>query len=203
MLPFNFDKIGRLVLLSSCLLVGCDSAVLCGQYACVWFQDDCETNGSCTTPRQCEAAGSIRDRAPRIINQLREAQRSCATGTGSGLALVDTNASELVWDETLARVSSSHANDMANHRFESFIGTDGLSTTERVTAAGIDSQTVFESIISGPQTVAEAINSWLDIGTDCQQLVAADVTRVGMACATRESDDNGPYWSLLLVGPEP
>jgi len=123
----------------------------------------------------CEAAGSIRDRAPRIINQLREAQRSCGVSTAQ--VLVNTNSNALDWDETLAR--------------------------ERVSLAGIESLIVTESIVAGPQTAAEAINHWLDINTDCQQLIASDVKRIGMACAIDERDNSGPYWSLLLAGPEP
>jgi len=193
--------VSRFVLLTSCVLAACDTALLCGEHACVWYQNDCEETHSCSEPRQCEAAGSIRDRAPRIINQLRDAQRSC--GNTSGLALIDTNTSTLSWDETLARISNAHARDMARNRFESFVGSNGLSTSERVSQAGIESLTVLESVTTGPQTVAEAINSWLDINTDCRQLISSDITRIGMACAIDELDDSGPYWSLLLVGPEP
>lgn len=202
MLRLRFYIASRFVLLSTCLLIGCDAVQLCGRYACVAYQDNCERTRNCTeSSRQCEAAGSIRDRAPRIINQLRDAQRSC--GGSSGLALIGTEASTLIWDETVARVSNSHATDMANNRFESFVGTNGLSTSERVSLAGIDSLTVFESITSGPQTAAEAINRWLDIQTDCQQIIDLNITRIGMACDVNEFDNNGPYWSLLLVGPEP
>ena len=191
-----------LLLSSCCFLIGCDAVQLCGRYACVAYQDDCAHTRNCSeSPRQCEAAGSIRDRAPRIINQLRDAQRSC--GGNSGLALISSDSSTLIWDETIARVSSTHAADMANNRFESFVGTNGLSTSERVSLAGIESTTVFESVTSGPQTAAEAINSWLDIQTDCQQLIHPNITRIGMACDVNNFDNSGPYWSLLLVGPEP
>ncbi len=210
MLRSNFYLISRFVLLSSSLLIACDAVQLCGQYACVWYHDDCEKTHSCSAPRQCEAAGSIRDRAPRIINQLRNSQRSCGISSNPALTDTDTSAlasqlaSELIWDETLARISNSHASDMANNRFESFVGSDGFSTSQRVSLAGIDSLTVFESVTSGPQTAAEAINRWLDTNTDCQQLIHPNVTRVGMACAVTEfNQGGGPYWSLLLVGPEP
>jgi len=203
MLRLRFHIIGWFFVLSSSLLTACNSALLCGEYACVWYQDECEKTYSCSEPRQrrCEAAGSIRDRAPRIINQLRDAHRSC--GGSSSLALINVQNNQLIWDETLARISNSHARDMADNRFESFVGTNGLSTSERVSIAGINSLTVFESVNSGPQTAAETINSWLDIPTDCQQLIHPDITRVGMACAIDELDNSGPYWSLLLAGPEP
>ena len=172
---------------------------LCGEYACVRYQNECDSSRNCSQARQCESAGSIRDRAPRIINQLREAQRSCGINVG----IANGNTSNLSWDETLANVSQSHARDMANNRFESFVGSNGLSTSDRVLSAGIESLTVFESVASGPQTAAEVINRWLDINTDCQHLIAASTTRIGMACAVRELDNSGPYWSLLLAGPEP
>lgn len=183
--------------------MACNSALLCGEYACVWYENECEKTYSCSEPRQrrCEAAGSIRDRVPRIINQLRDAQRSC--GSGSSLALINVQNNQLVWDEALARISNSHARDMASNRIESFVGSDGLSTSGRALAAGIESLTIFESVNSGPQTAAETINGWLDISTDCRQIIHPDVTRIGMACAIDEFDNSGPYWSLLLAGPEP
>ena len=197
----RYSQLSPLMLLCSSLLIACDSALLCGQYACIWYQDDCEKTDSCSEPRQCEAAGSIRDRAPRIINQLRDARRSC--GGDSTLVINNSAVNQLDWDETLASISNAHARDMANNRFESFIGSNGLSTSERVSAAGITSNTVFENITSGPQTSAEAINSWLDIPTDCQQLLAPSITRIGMACATSQDTSNGPYWSILMPAPEP
>jgi len=185
-------------LLSSLLLVACDNAALqlCGEYACVAYQSECGETSNCNEPRQCEAAGSIRDRSPRIINQLRQAQRSCAATTNT------SNSAILTWDETLASVSVSHARDMALNRFESFVGSDGLSTKDRAMLAGITSATVFENITAGPQTAAEAINTWLDVSTDCQQLISSETIRIGMACAAPNSSNEGPYWSVLLAGPE-
>lgn len=188
-------------LLMVSLLMACDAFLLCGEYACVTYQDECKETRNCTTPRQCESAGSIRDRAPRIVSQLRETQRAC--GGASALATDTTGIRNVVWDETLAGISVSHARDMSRHRIESFVGSNGQSTAERVSLAGIESSTVFESILAGPQTSAEAINIWLDINTDCQQLFTPDITRMGMACSVSDVDDSVPYWSLLLAGPEP
>ena len=190
-----------LLLLQSVLLVACDVVQLCGEYVCVAYQDDCDglhSNRECQSqPRQCEAPGSIRDRAPDIINQLREAQRSCTAG------MVEANAAVVSWDATLASVSVAHTRDMAENQFESFVGSDGLSTKQRLSAAGIEAMLVFENISVGPQTVAETINYWLDINTDCQQMVNTQTTRMGMACTVSTSSESGPYWSLLLAGPEP
>jgi len=181
--------------------MACDSVQLCGEYACVWYQNDCEETDNCAEPRQCESAGSIRDRAPRIVAQLRDAQRSC--GGSATVNLPGGTNHVLRWDETLAGLSDSHVRDMAKNRFESFIGSDGLSTSERVSRAGVEFTLAFESVTSGPQTAAEAINHWLDINTDCEQLIDSGTTRIGMACAVSERGTGGPYWSLLLVGPEP
>jgi len=215
-----------LALLPVLLLSACDGAAvqLCGDYACVRYQNSCQSNihVNCRTTlvRQCESAGSIRDRAPRIISELREAERACGINSGqsdsgqSSSSQSSTNSNSitindsvsdnrLLWDESLVQVSEVHARDMANNGFESFVGTNGLTTSERVQLAGINSALVTESIDSGQQTSAEVINTWLDIPTDCAQLLNVQTTRIGMACAVPNSGNSGPYWSLLLAGPEP
>lgn len=186
-----------LAIFGSGALIACDGAVqLCGDYACVYYQSSCKIGSACTEPLRCEAAGSIRDRAPRIINELRSAQRACS---GSGQAESQTR---LVWDETLARTSESHSRDMAENRFESFTGTNGLSSTERVDLTDFNADMVYESIGSGPQTTAEIINYWLDIQTDCHQMLTSNTSHIGMACTLSDEPDPKPYWSLLLASPE-
>jgi len=185
-----------ITVLSVGTLVACDGAAyLCGDYACVYYQSSCGGLTTCNEPKRCEAAGSIRDRAPRIINELRDAKRACSVGVQS------ENRARLVWDAELATASELHSRDMAKNRFESFNGTDGLSSIERVDMAGFSATTVAESISSGPQTAAEAINDWLDIETDCKQLLSGNTTRIGMACTLSDSPEPTPYWSLLLARP--
>lgn len=195
------SKLAITVALTGLLLSACDGFVqLCGEYACVHYQSDCQSGKNCEQTRQCESAGSIRDRAPRILNELREARRACA-----GNAISNPLAAEyeiLGWDEALTGLSESHARDMADNNFVSFVGSNGLTTKERARDAGITASNVVESIHSGPQTAAEAINFWLDVETDCQQLINTNTTRLGMACSISDQNNNGPYWSLLLAGPE-
>ncbi len=196
---------------SCVLLSACDGAVqLCGEYACLYYQndyrDDCHSlnfsNSNCNSqPKRCEAASSIRDRAPRILQELRTAQRACSSGLNQTNP-TDEN-STIVWDESLATLSDAHARDMASTGVESFVGSNGLSTSDRAQVAGIESELLTESIHTGAQTTAEAINAWLDIQTDCEQLVNPQTTRIGMACATTERTNDGPYWSMILAGPEP
>lgn len=208
-------------LLLCTLLVACDGSVqLCGEYACLFYQNDnqnvqqssfqndsqinCDDTlfpqTNCEQPiRQCEAVGSIRDRAPDILNQLRQANRDCGSQT-AGLNLSSTSQA-LVWDNTLAQISTNHARDMAANGVESFIGSDGLATLDRVEQAGYLASIVTESVDAGPQTVAEVINNWLDNQTDCEQMLDPRTTRIGMACALTEPPTSGPYWSLLLAAP--
>lgn len=200
---FRKHLITKASLIGLLLISACDGSVqLCGEYACVFYQSECDANRTTCAqePKQCEAVSSIRDRAPRIIEELRKTQRSCAAGLNASFDESDT---QLRWDETLFQISNSHSLDMASNQFESFIGTDGLTTSQRAQLAGVESELVTESITTGPQTVAEAINSWLDIATDCRQLMDKASIRVGMACAVSNANNGEPYWSLLLAGPEP
>lgn len=186
-----------LALASTCLLISCDGAIqLCGEYACASFQSSCPTGVNCNEPKQCESAGSIRDRAPRIINELRNAQRSCSS------TLQAENRTRLVWDVNLASASQSHSRDMAENRFESFIGTNGLSSSERVELFDFQAQIVTESIGIGAQTTAEIINQWLDVQTDCEQMLLRNTSKIGMACTLSDERDATPYWSLLLASPQ-
>ncbi len=175
-------------------LAACDGLTtqLCGRYACLTV-DDTNRGSSNASPRQCESASSIRDRAPAILNQLRQSQRSCA-------GLVQANAT-LVWDAGLADASVTHTRDMARFNFDSFTGSDGSSSADRVERAGVVATQLAESIGRGPQTSAEMINTWLDIPTDCRQLLNPQFTRVGMACSVGQQSQNGPFWSLLLATP--
>lgn len=186
-------------LASVCVLAlsACEGALqLCGEYACVYYQSDCHVSGTCHEPSQCESASSIRDRAPRILNELRTAQRSC-----KGLSQ-DQNQNRLVWDEQLGSASESHSKDMAQNRYESFTGSNGISSTGRVELTGFNAKAVVENISSGQQTVAEVINHWLDNETDCNNMLSTNTSKMGMACTLSDEPDRRPYWSLILADPD-
>ena len=185
------------IAIMSALLISCDGAVqLCGEYACVYYENNCQNDNNCSTERVCESASSIRDRAPRILNELRATQRACssAANTQSNVALS--------WDDALTSASSLHSSDMAQIGFTSFIGSDGSTTAIRMQNAGAMPEQFAENIQSGTQTSAETINAWLDIETDCEHMLNTAFTRMGMSCSAASSSTEGPYWSLILAGPD-
>ena len=185
------------IAIMSALLIACDGAVqLCGEYACVYYENNCHNDTKCSTERLCESASSIRDRAPRILNELRATQRACsaAANTQSNVALI--------WDDALTSASSIHSTDMAQTGFTSFIGSDGSTTAIRIQNTGAMPEQFAENIQSGTQTSAETINAWLDIETDCEHMLNAAFTRMGMSCSAASSATEGPYWSLILAGPD-
>jgi len=178
-------------------LIACDGAVqLCGQYACVYYENNCHNDNNCSSIPVCESAGSIRDRTPRIINELRSAQRAC------GSVATTQNPVDVVWDDTLMTASAVHSSDMSQTGVSSFIGSDGSTTELRIQSAGAMPEVFAENILSGTQTSAETINAWLDIQTDCEHMLDSRYTRIGMSCSVSASDNNGPYWSLILSGSE-
>lgn len=180
-------------------LCACDASVqLCGEYACVFYQSDCEHSNNCASAKSCESAGSIRDRTPRILNELRQSRRNCGANTVNPLSGFQS----LAWDDKLEQASTTHARDMAAQNVESFIGSNGLATADRLEQAGTAASVVSESIGSGPQTAAEIINAWLDVQSDCEQLLDPAYTRVALACALNQASNPQPFWSLLLAGPE-
>lgn len=109
------------------------------------------------------------------------------------------NQTRLVWDEKLASASLAHSQDMAENRFEQFEGSNGLTSSERVELVEFEANMVLESIGSGAQTSAEIINYWLDIQTDCDQMLISLTTKIGMACTLSDEPDATTYWSLVLA----
>jgi len=178
-------------------LIACDGAVqLCGQYACVYYENQCDNDNNCSSNRDCESPGNIRDRAPRIINELRATQRACSAAANT------QNSVALIWDDVLTTASSAHTSDMSQTGVTSFIGSDGSTTAIRIQSTGATPDQFAENIQSGTQTSAATINAWLDIQTDCEHLLNTAYTRMGMSCSTSASGQDGPYWSLILAGPD-
>jgi len=191
-------KVKAIFLVIFCFLTSCDAGIiLCGRYICVAGYDDCFGGHCDDRSRRCESAGLIRDRIPQILDQLRVAQRTCAADHQ-----LAESPETIQWNTVLAQAATRHARDMASNDFISFIGTDSSTTESRVPNSENDYDQLKESILGGVQTSASAINSWLDVETDCRQLLDADLTEVGAACATAPNYDRGPYWSLLLGDPK-
>ncbi|MBX2839923.1 MAG: hypothetical protein KTR35_23915 [Gammaproteobacteria bacterium] len=178
------------------LVASCDAGILlCGRYVCVAAHDDC-FGGSCDHQHlSCESAGITRDRVPEILNQLRDARRSCSADHQLG----EFN-EPVLWNDRLSVAANAHARDMAENNFVSFVGTDSSTTETRVQNAE-DYNRLGETILGRAETSASAINHWLDTQTDCELLLDSDFTEVGAACATAPHNDRGPYWSLVLGDP--
>ncbi len=178
-------------------LIACDGAVqLCGEYACVYYENNCHNDAHCSSNRVCESASSIRDRAPRIINELRVTQRACSAASNTQSAV------DVIWDDALTNASTAHSSDMSQNGLSSFIGSDGSTTAIRLQSAGAMPALFAENILSGTQTSAETINAWLDIQTDCEHMLNSAFTRIGMSCNASSAGSDGPYWSLILAGPD-
>jgi len=186
------------------IVSACDGSVqLCGEYACVFYQSDCERTNSCNNRRSCESAGSVRDRTPQLINQLRSSNRNCGSTLFASSENPDAQADRAQWDTALELASTNHARDMAELRIETFVGSNGLLTADRVELAGSTATMVVESIGSGPQTAAEIINFWLDIESDCRQMLNPEFTQIALSCALSNEKEPVPFWSLVLAKPEP
>lgn len=204
---FSVHAMASLLALPALLLTSCQSALLlCGEYACLYYQSDCEISGTCDRQSQCEFASSIRDRAPRIINELRNTNRQCPgqASNQNSIAIANLNNNDqLIWSNELAAVAQQHANDMASINMESFISSSGLTVQERVANADFSAVLVVENVGSGVQTTAEVINAWLDSETDCQNMIDTQTISMGMACSIDHRNRAGtPFWSLILATPE-
>ncbi|GJM34463.1 MAG: hypothetical protein DHS20C18_34640 [Saprospiraceae bacterium] len=103
-------------------------------------------------------------------------------------------AAPLQWDDLLSNAAQRHANDMGNNGFFSHTGSDGSSSSTRVTDAGYNWQSVGENIAFGYSGIEAAVDAWINSEGHCRNIMNASFTEMGAA-------RKGTYWVQDLGKP--
>ncbi len=93
----------------------------------------------------------------------------------------------LQWDNQLTVAAQRHANDMADNDFFSHTGSDGSSSSERVTQSGYNWQRVGENIAFGYTDIQAVVEAWITSEGHCRNMMNASFTEMGAA-------QDGKYW---------
>lgn len=116
----------------------------------------------------------------------------------------------LTTDDTLTAVAQAYAQNMAANDFlDHDDPNSGQSVGDRVTSAGYVWQSVRENLAGGSDTPEEVVQGWLDSPEHRENLLAADITEIGVGVAF-EPDDvfpaaNAPYhnyWVQVFAHPQ-
>lgn len=130
----------------------------------------------------------------RQINAARAAARTCGTTAMPAVG-------SLAWSDPLFIAAARHSLDMALHNHFDHTGTDGSSSSQRVTAAGYAWSATGENIAAGYGSVAAVMNGWLASEGHCRNLMNATFRDVAVSCVQRSGTTYGQYWTMVLARP--
>jgi uncharacterized protein YkwD len=122
-----------------------------------------------------------------LINQLR-----------AGLA---SPAPPLSLNGKLYDAALAHAVDMVMNNFFDHVGSDGSLPWDRVSRAGYSWSSVRENIAAGYPTALDCFNGWVGSPGHYANMIATDVTEIGLAHVTRPGTTYYHYWVLVLARP--
>ena len=103
-------------------------------------------------------------------------------------------AAPLIWDSRLEAAAERHSADMAAHGRFDHVGSDGLSTGERVRREGYDWRAVGENIARYQDSVDQVLGDWLASPGHCRQILSPGFQELGAA----EADG---YWTQVFGAP--
>jgi uncharacterized protein YkwD len=138
-----------------------------------------------------ETAGQ---RVLELVNQARAEPRDCG-GKAFGAAR------PVRWNDTLARASLLHAQDMARHSYFSHAGRDGSNPAQRVERAGYKYRATGENIAAGQMRPEDAVAGWIKSPPHCANLMNPAFTEMGVAFSVDPKSEMGVYWAQAFGTP--
>jgi len=130
------------------------------------------------------------------VNEFRASPRRCgARGSFSPAA-------PLRWNDTLARLASTHAQGMAARNEVEHNDAKGRGPAERATAAGYAWQVFAENVAGNYPGTAEVMAGWQASPGHCANLMNPAVREFGVGCAPGvRGSAFKTYWAMELAKP--
>ncbi len=111
----------------------------------------------------------------------------------------------LTLDPRLSRAALAHSVDMLRRDQLSHRGRDGSDPAQRVTRAGYAWRSTRENVGAGYSDLRQAMTGWMHSPGHRDNILAADVTQVGLGFAAGPGmmQGNVPrlFWTLVLAAP--
>lgn len=131
----------------------------------------------------------------RAINEARATQRNCGNTAKSAAPAV-------VWNDKLFVASASHSNDMVQRNYFNHNNPDGVSPSQRVTAAGYQFGITGENIAAGQIGIASVMSAWLGSPGHCNSIMEKSFVDVAVACVATTQASYRTYWTMELAAPQ-
>ena len=108
-------------------------------------------------------------------------------------------------DARLSRAALAHSIDMLNTTRMSHTGRDGSDPGRRITRVGYGWRSYRENVGAGYQDLREAMSGWMNSPGHRDNILAAEVTQVGLGFAAGPGmmQGNVPrlFWTMVLAAP--
>jgi uncharacterized protein YkwD len=139
-----------------------------------------------------QAAGQ---RVLDLVNRARATPRYCGS-------MAFKAARPVRWNDSLAKASRLHAEDMARYNYFSHRGHDGSDPAQRVERAGYRYRSTGENIAAGEQMKPEdAVAGWIKSPGHCANLMNPAYSEMGVAFAVDSRSEMGVYWAQVFGTP--
>ena len=130
------------------------------------------------------------------VNEFRASPRRCGTRGSFGPA------APLRWNDTLARLASTHAQGMAARNEVEHNDAKGRGPAERATAAGYAWQVFAENVAGNYPGTAEVMAGWQASPGHCANLMNPRFAEMGIGFIVDPRSESGVYWSQVFAAPK-
>jgi len=127
-----------------------------------------------------------------LLQGLRAAGFTCPTGT-----YFPPNDAEFVFDCRLWRAALEHSQDMGSRNYFSHITPEGADPFDRSKATGL--ATFYENIAAGVESAAATLEQFKTSGPHCENMMAVQNNRVGVAHAFAGGSTYRHYWTQMFA----
>jgi uncharacterized protein YkwD len=143
-------------------------------------------SATASTP-STDSAETLRAQLLTLVNTARATARSCG---GTAYPAVPA----LTRSTALDTAAGDYALKMGKEGFFAHESPDGSTMTSRLKAVGIGNTSMRENIAAGQTSAASVMSAWLQSPGHCANIMARDVTRIGLGHATVHGSPYTQYW---------
>jgi uncharacterized protein YkwD len=130
------------------------------------------------------------------INDVRARGANCGSGGSFGPA------PPVAWSDQLPQAAAAHVRDMVTRNYFSHSSANGRTLADRVGAAGYGWASLAENIAGGYPSIAAVVAGWVKSPSHCRNLMAPNLTQIGLACVPGGEKSTYPnYWTLNMGRP--
>jgi uncharacterized protein YkwD len=126
-----------------------------------------------------------KDQILKYVNAVRVTGCDCG---GTAMPAVPV----VAWNDTLAKTSFLHSDDMYKNGFFSHVNLAGKNPGDRLTAQGYDWATYAENISVSDFSDSAVVANWLSNAGNCKNIMGASYRFVGAGMSTL-------YWTMILA----